>query len=268
MRRHLCLVALGVAACFGLLAGGARADEPKKAPGKKTFALDGAPQEAKTKEQKDAARRAQSVGDLALAYQLADYGRANKSPEALIQAAAILSKMKTDSKAQTIKAGKGEDATPVKLVLFRDEAAALLKEARALVKAVADEKLNDPDVSAVGKKEAERIQACLLDWIGRLEKGTRGFIGGPHATVRRIGPGGTEPFVVTFVPGQLAVLLVSGPPGARLNLTVSDLYGERITASRYGQNEQLRFVPLVRGPYYLTVHNANRNVVTYRLAGN
>jgi hypothetical protein len=121
---------------------------------------------------------------VATAYKTADFGRENKSPEALLAAAVMLRSLKGAKKEAiteqpTDENDKAVEEKPLADKSFADEAEELFEEARLMA---AELKIDKFD--------------ALVD--AAKERKSRGLVGGARTVKRRIGPGKTEVFHFKF----------------------------------------------------------------------
>jgi hypothetical protein len=190
-----------------------QADEPKKGDGDKV-----SQEKLKT-----------AMADLAMAYELADIGKRAESPEALLAAAKLFSKLNGEIglvKVEGVKPGTGkadEKNKPKpeevkeeggKTVSFGDEITKLKEEAR---------KLNSPK----NEKLAELIEA--VD-----EKG-RGSLGGPRwLGPFTVFPGDTNSLHFNFRGQEWADVIVNVTNGAPVNIEIYNDNG-RLIGSRQGR---------------------------------
>lgn len=179
---------------------------------------------------------ADDVRHVAMAYDLAAYGRDVKSPEMLIAAARILKGIKPAPTSEKVtvtegdKPGKFEEMKPIDL---GDEATKLLNEAKELAK-------NDTVVNE------------LIDRLQK-EKG-RGSLGGPKSWTNTIRVGGTHSFNVNMAQGQLATVSVTGNGVSVLTLSATNERGVTV-ASSTGRNPSISWVPVETRPFTITIHD-------------
>jgi hypothetical protein len=189
---------------------------------------------------------ADDVRHIAMAYELAEYGRETKSPEMLIAAARILRKIHATpgKEKSTVERGKEEagDNEPVSLVKESDK---LLAEARNLA----------PDDSVITQ---------LVERTSK-EK-SRGAIGGPRSYFHRPGAGTTISTIVRFWGAQPASVAVTGNGRNSLTLTVTGPGGFYLTWT--GPHPSLNWVPNAPQTYTITVTNNGPGAVGYTLYTN
>jgi hypothetical protein len=226
---------------FGFLAAlalppGVGADEPKEAPAEK---------EAKDKEAKVAGETVKNIG---MAIQLAEYGRQEKAPEMLIAAARILRKTPPAKPGKDEPEAKGGNAKAEKreLASLVEASDKLLDEAR---KMAADDKV-------------------LLELADRVAKEdpTRGAIGGPRAYTHNPGDGVNLTWSVNFRPGVPASVTVRGDGVNRLRTVVRGPGGYYYEWT--GFNANTNWVPGVWGPTTITVINLGPGAAFYTLYHN
>jgi hypothetical protein len=218
MKKRFPIAIAAVVLLGGVVAVLPAADPPKDAP-KSTPAAD-------------------DVRHIAMAYELADYGRTNKSPEMLIAAARVLRNIKPvpGSDKVTVEAPQGEkpekfeEGKPTDL---GEEANKLLNEAKELAK-------NDTVINE------------LIDRLQK-EKG-RGSLGGPRQWSNTIRTGYTHAFDVNMVGGQVANVSVTGNGVAVFTLSATNEKGITV-ASSTGHNPALSWVPVETRPFTIRIHN-------------
>jgi hypothetical protein len=178
----------------------------------------GAPNEApKAAPAAGAATAATSAVDkLAMASQLAAWGRESKSPEALLAASQMLMEIpaemrdaKHDSKAGDAAAAaqtKADEPAPTL------DPVALQKEAATLAAAKGD----------------KNLQKYVDSVVKAGTTGARGATGGPKYSVTKVSAGYTDVYNVEFRGGELAEIAISGDGDTDLDLYVYDEYGNYI----------------------------------------
>lgn len=186
---------------------------------------------------------AQAVEQVALANSLIQYGRAAKSPTALITAAQILSENKMDSagdKPTTKKPGAG--AAAGKKGRVRSNApSALLAEAKAMSG-------NDPSIVALANKAARTM--------GRV----RGRIGGASLHNDRVASHGTDEWTIRFQAGVLAEVGLKGDGTTDVDIHVYDSSGNLVGYDDdNGDVCLVKWVPAYSGEF--SVHVINRGGV-------
>jgi hypothetical protein len=278
MTRRSCTLSLILAAAFWLLAGPALTSAAQKKPKKEPAAPAAAPARAE-EDPKVTDAKAAAVADIGLAYQLADYGRRQKSPEAIINAAFILRKIKAmpfggkvatgteDANGKFVAEGDPEAAEEVS---FLDEADKLLDEARKLSRQLTDEKMQklEPEDVARLSPLLEKDHATVVEYADRVGRIlTKGLSTGPQVTMGKVKPKNTKTYTLQFFPGRPAHLAVNGDSSTVLRLAIFDAQGNRLAVNE-GRNCAISFIPGYPGPYFLRITNTGFVVNTYRLAGN
>ncbi|MFO0867170.1 MAG: hypothetical protein U0744_21450 [Gemmataceae bacterium] len=158
---------------------------------------------------------ADKVQRLGLAFDLAEYGRAEKSPEALITAAKILGDVRLtpsrrrQSRAKVTSRSRWAECSTSPRRLspdFRAEAKALIDEARAL-----------------GKKSES-----VKDYADRVENGMtgeRGVVGGVQRIATGLNPGVFAAYPIAYKGGSKGSVTVRTKNGVPLLLSVIDANG-------------------------------------------
>lgn len=192
---------------------------------------------------------AQSVADLALAHSLIQYGRKNKSPEALLTAAQIIAKTPAEElKEKGKKEGKGDDKTPGQRA--DNSPKALVAEAKAMSKAA--------------------HVASLADATSKLiEETPRGAVGGAKAGSETLAPGFNCTHTATFRGNEVAEVAVVGNGESRLDMYVYDEDGNLIRSCEGAGDRCLaRWVPKWTGIFRVKVVNRGPGVNHYGIASN
>ncbi len=173
-----------------------------------------------TGEDKTAAAAAETVREIGMAMQLADYGRKEKSPQMLIAAARVLRKIHSTPGSDEPKAEKGEAARqkPASLTDLSDK---LLDEAR---------KMAGDDKTVLE----------MADRVAKEEK-TRGALGGPRSYTHAPGDGTVLSWNVRFRPGIPASVSVVGNGRNTLTTTVQGPDGYYFTWT--GHNASTSWIP-------------------------
>jgi hypothetical protein len=239
--RHLAvaLIAVLVAAVANPLV----AEEAKKGPDARETAKPKAPADS----------NAEAIERLALAYSLVDYGRKNKSPEALLTAARILNETPTgdlEAKPETEKdkdAGAAEEKKTDKAASL--EPADLIKEAKALA-------ADNPHIAAL----ADRALTAPR---------TRGAVGGPRIGIYSVDAYSTHIFTVDFRGGELASVALSGDGDTDLDLYVYDEYGNLMDYDDdYTDDCIAIWAPSRTAPFTIRVRNRGPVYNIYTIATN
>ncbi len=194
---------------------------------------------------KTAAAAAESVREIGMALQLAEYGRRENSPEMLIAAARILRKIRATPGTDEPKAEGGEAAKKPAASLG-DLSDKLLEEAR---------------------KKAGDDKAILemADRVAKEPKG-RGALGGPRSYTHAPGDGVSLTWSVRFRVGVPASVSVVGDGVNRLTTTVQGPGGYHYTWT--GHNASTSWVPGVPGFTTITVTNRGPGAAYYTMYHN
>jgi hypothetical protein len=243
-KRHVLLAAVLAAVCFlpaGLAAPPAKDRTPKTDD----------PPAARETEASDA------VSNIALAYKLADYGRASKppSPMALVMAADILSRIPVKDPAESadrVKVVAGGGPVSFSRDVLKDEAEGLIAEAR---------KLNVTQRHSV-VEEADRVSEFI-------KSGHRNVFNGPLLFTMRLQPHQTDTYSVKFKVGEWARVTIHAGGDARLSVEAVNGKGAR-RAGDAGHDPSITWLPDQddRIPYKVTVTNDGPGEVLYRLYAN
>lgn len=193
----------------------------------------------------------EDLENLQLAGQLAKYGYKTFSADALIQAAKIMSSVKTQElKYESYK----QDPAP------KDKATKKSKEGYDLT-----------SILAAAKKYADG-DAKLLAAITEVEKtnqATRGRVGGPGERYSYVYGNSVELYDISFVEGRLAEILVRGDSDTDLDLYVFDSYGHLIAQDAdYTDRCYVSWVPMWTGRYTVKIVNRGPVLNNYYLVTN
>lgn len=197
---------------------------------------------------------AQNIANLALAYNLAEYGREKQDPQILISAAKIIMETpveslslekatEEDSESETIEGDKPEQERDI-------SATALLTEARELAQG----------------------DAALIATIDELEanaEGSRGKVGAPLRHADRIYPGTIHAYTMNFEGGRIARIALDGDNDTDLDCFLYDEYGNPIVKDDdYTDTCLLQWTPLRTGKFTLRVRNRGGVYNNYYLLTN
>src|SRR5262249_15687578 len=173
-----------------------------------------------------------------MAYELADYGRAKKAPEALIAAARVLRGIRTtpgeekakvdgakDEKDQAVEAGE-----PVSLVAESDK---LLEEAKKMVP-------KDKAIQSLANQLANETR--------------RPAVGGPRAASAGVPPNGTHYWTISFIGGMPASVTVQGNGHSFFTVEASNERGT-IVAQSSGRHPHITWVPGATRTFTIRVRN-------------
>jgi hypothetical protein len=215
------------------------ADEKKESP------------EDKAEKDKLATEAADSVRQIGMALQLADYGRKEKSPEMLISAARILRWIEDHPGTDEPKA-EGGDAAKKKSESLHGVSDKLLKEAREMA----------------GEDKTVLELADRVANLKKPEKGetSRGALGGPRSYHHFPGDGTSLTWNVRFRVGIPASVTVRGDGYHTLTTTVQGPGGYYYQWT--GRNASTNWVPGVPGLTTITVVNNGPGACDYTMYHN
>lgn len=203
---------------------------------------------------------ANAVQQVTTAYQLVEFGRKNKAPEALITAAGMLRQVPEPkplkAEVETERdpsAPKDTGEAPEKIKPLEDQAEDLFTE--ALVMASKDTR------DAVEKL----IKAVKARPEPKPEPGTKGALGGPKVINRVLAAKATDNWKITFVGGQPAVV------GFRASL-VCRISWHGPAGGMIGKDDcmvgRAGWMPVKTATHTLRVHNLSPRPVSYSLFTN
>ncbi len=193
---------------------------------------------------------AESVNSLFLAYQAAKYGRANKSPDALIFAAAVLKTIVSDKVMLDKKVEGGQPDLVNKETKPNLTADAFLKDAKFFAK---------KDRNLLGRINAVSVMTPKV----------RGASGGPKRATTEVKAYATDVISVQFRGGENAVVAISGDGDTDLDLYVYDETGNLIAADTSGSDDcKVRFLPKSKGTFRIKVKNLGNVYNRYLLVTN
>jgi hypothetical protein len=177
----------------------------------------------------------EAVAQVALAEELARYGREKKDPLALLAAARIKQAV-GDNPTERKKETKGGTGEATKTATDSTSVAALVDQAKALAG-------GRPDIVA------------LADEVAKSD--TRGRVSGPGSTTTVVRRVGTDVFSnVVFRGGETAMVMISGDGDSDLDLYVFDERGNLICqADSRTDAEICRWTPRWTGPFRIEVRN-------------
>lgn len=195
---------------------------------------------------------ADAMDQLALALQLADWGRANKSPEALVAAAQILQTVPLETRDRERLAAK--EGTTDKQAPPAVSAQSLFAEAAALA----------GDDAAL----KQRIEA-LSTAPQAAAPAAKGRAGGPGITSTCVLANSTDIFVETFRAHEQAVVIVDGDGDTDLDTYVYDENGNLIDSDDdYTDYCILSWTPRWTGAFRIEVKNLGGIANCYTLTTN
>jgi hypothetical protein len=208
---------------------------------------------AQAQEQKVVSKNkpSEDVENLQLAYQLAAYGYKTFSADALIEAAKIMSSVKTqDLKYESYK----QDPSP------KDLATKKSKEGYDLA-----------SILAAAKKYADGDAKLLAD-IAQIEKtnqATRGRVGGPGERYSYVYGNSNDLYDVNFIELQLAEIVVRGDGDTDLDLYVYDSNGNLVAKDDdYTDRCYVSWVPRWTGRFTVKIVNRGPIPNNYHLVTN
>ncbi len=193
----------------------------------------------------------EDLENLQLANQLATYGYKTFSATALVEAAKIMSSVKTQElKFESYK----QDPIP------KDKATKAVKQGYDLA-----------SILAAAKKYADG-DTKLLASIAEVEKtnqATRGRVGGPGEKYSFVWGNGTEYYTVNFIEGQLAEIVVRGDGDTDLDLYVFDSNDHLVAQDAdYTDRCYVSWVPVWTGRFTIKIVNRGPVPNHYRLLTN
>lgn len=196
---------------------------------------------------------ADAVRQIAMAAELAEMGRATKTPDMLVTAARILRRIRTaPGTGKTTVEGTEEKGEPVSLTAQSD---ALLKEARTMA----------PDDAALGDLIARAAKDAppAADKTGPQG---RGSLIGPRTYFHRPGAGTVVTLATTFQGGMPASVAVTGNGRNSLTLTVTGPGGHYYTWT--GLNPSVTWVPNATKTFTISIKNNGPGAAAYTLYHN
>ncbi|MGQ0615190.1 MAG: hypothetical protein ACT4PV_15765 [Planctomycetaceae bacterium] len=206
--------------------------------------------DAETKGAMDA--KAQAMADYDTACQLADYGRRNNDPIALISAARILKAVTTQAMEAKPETKKSEG-----------EAADGQKE-KSKHPPLSAESCLDAAAGMIGEDEA---LAALIEAV--RGEAMREAVGGPQCGTYVLNGRCYQDFVVTFYGGRYAQVTVQGDGDTDLDLFIYDQNGNLIVSdTRAGDYCGVYWTPRWTGPFRIRVVNLGRVWNRYVIATN
>lgn len=188
---------------------------------------------------------------LQLATQLANYGYKTFSATALIEAAKIMSSVKTqDFKYEALTQG----------IATKDQAKKQIKDGYDLA-----------SILAGAKKFADgdpKLMAAISE-IEKANQASRGRVGGPGEIYGQVGALTYELYTVNFIEGQLAEIAVVGDNDTDLDVYVLDSNANLISRDDdYTDRCYVSWVPRWTGKYYIKIINRGNVYNSYHLLTN
>ena len=211
--------------------------------------------EADTEQSAQKSPAADAVSQLGLSYSLVHYGRANKSPLALLTAAEILHRHPTADLGVSPKTEAGTGKKPDNATAKQEKPAVtaegLIAEAKTL---------------AAGN---DRLLELVADVAAKVDEASRGAVGGAKQKITKVNPFATDSYTISFRGGEVAAIVVSGDGDTDLDLYVYDQNGNLIAADDDNSDDCLiRFIPKWTGPFTVRVRNRGWVYNQYVLATN
>jgi hypothetical protein len=239
--QRMWILGLYLAASLGLATVLCQAADPKKAP------------------EQTAAERDDTVANLALAFELADVGRRASSPEALVAAAKILSKIEGVTNVEGAKPTTGKtdpDAKPkagdpVKGEGKTGDFAADIKELLETARKFNTSK--DPKVTAL---------------IDSVATGGRGARGGPKMVNGNLVSGTSDSWTFKFNGGEQARVVITNPNNVKMSLAVFGPRGDKIGEFTGRSTIELFWTPQADNNFVIKVSNIGNATTAYRLVTN
>ena len=193
----------------------------------------------------------EDIENLQLASKLAKYGYKTYSATALVEAAKIMSNVKTQElKYESYKQGVATKDQAPKKVAEGYDLTSILTAAR---------KFADGDVK-------------LLSAISELEKNNgakRGRLGGPGDMYSTVGGNSYELYQVNFIEGRLAEIAINGDSDTDLDLYVYDSNANLVARDiDYSDACYVSWVPLWTGRYIIKIVNRGPVYNRYHLVTN
>jgi hypothetical protein len=243
--RHVWVLGLALAAGLCALTALCQADDAKKdekKPGEMTA------------EQKD-----EALANIAAAFEMADAGRRAGSPEALVGAARILSRVEGIVKLEGVKPvtgkadakEKAKGGEPIKeegkAASFSDEIKSLLEDAR---------KLNvnkDPNLTAL---------------INSVPEGSRGSARGPGSFNGGVAPGNQNNYTFRFIGGAPARVVLTSNNGVPLQLEVYNDDGVYIGGGTNRGTSECDWTPQYTRNFTIYVTNRGARFANYTVFKN
>ena len=193
----------------------------------------------------------EDLGNLQLAFQLAKYGYKTYSANALIEAAKIMSSVKTQD---------------LKYESFKQDPAPKAQDTKK-----SKEGYDLPSILSAAKKYAAG-DAKLLAAIDEIEKSsnaTRGRVGGPGERYSYVYGNSNDIYDINFISGQLAEIALNGDGDTDLDLYVFDSNGHLIAKDDdYTDRCYVSWVPAWTGRFTVKIVNRGPIVNNYRLLTN
>lgn len=208
---------------------------------------------AQAQEQKAESKNKPSadIENLQLAYQLANYGYKTFSASALIEAAKIMSSIKTqDLKYETYKQDPAPKAQDTKKAKEGYDLTSILNAAKKYAG-------GDP-----------KLLAAITD-VEKANQATRGRVGGPGERYSYVLGFGKDYYEINFIAFELAEIAVRGDGDTDLDLYVYDSNGNMVAKDDdYTDRCYVSWVPLWTGRFTVKIVNRGPIVNNYRLLTN
>jgi hypothetical protein len=216
--------------------------------------------EEKKADEMTAQQKDEALANIAAAFEMADAGRRAGSPEALVGAARILSRVdgvvkledvkpatgKADAKEKP-KAGEAVKEEGGKVASFSEEIKGLLEDAR---------KLNvnkDPNLTAL---------------INSVSSGSRGSVRGPWSVDGGVAPGNVNTYNFRFIGGAPARVVLTSNNGVPLQLEVYNDNGVLIGGGTNRGTDEVEWTPQFTRNFTVYVTNRGARFANYTLFKN
>jgi hypothetical protein len=245
--KRVWVLGLALAAALGAVTALCQADDPKS-------------NEGSPAEKEKAAKNDQALADIAAAFEMADAGRRAGSPEALVGAAKILSRVEGVTRLEGVKAVTGKaDAKEKprageaikeegKTKSFEEEINALLEDARKLN---ADK---DPHLAA------------LIDGVSVVKR--RGSVRGPSSLNAGVAPGNVNTYTFRFIGGAPARVVLTSNNAVPLQLEVYNDDGALIGGGTNRGTNEVDWTPAFTRNFNVYVTNRGARFANFTLFKN
>jgi len=199
---------------------------------------------------------AEAVAQVGLAQSLMKYGRANKSPQALITAAEILGRIKP--RANQNEPTTKQEAKPTTAPKARSHTERLPDDPQSLLAEAKKMAPGDSYIAAL----ADRVSSLL-------EERKRGRVPGPIVVRNRVPAYSSQTYTWQFYGGEVARVAVSGDGDTDLDLYVYDARGNLIGSDTDSSDDCIAsWVPIWTGTFHVKVVNRGSVYNDYALATN
>jgi hypothetical protein len=200
--------------------------------------------------------------DLVTAHRLAEFGRRQKAPEALLAAGSLLLQVnnrlrrKMDAIAEKPLDEKGEEvrAEPRKTPGLSEEAEALFDEARILV--------------AGDARSSAAVEALLKASKRRGHEASREVLPGPRRIERGLNPGQSHTYRIGYIRGLPAAVALTTGGDSPLHLRITDAEDKEVLDVRGANSHYTWQIPpggKATQTYSIWIKNTGTKGVIYRL---